>query len=133
MQTSKIKIVMIDNESRALNRMKILLKHFPEVDILEQTTEAQDGLDYILQHEPDLAFLDVEMPGITGLEIADELRKNGSPTKVVFFTAYDHYAITAIKKSAFDYLLKPVSIDELKDTIQRFKVTAQSNLSKREF
>lgn len=133
MEAQKIKIVLVDNEPRSLNRLKMLLANFPDIEILEQTTDAKHGLDYILQKEPNLAFLDIEMPDITGLEMADILNKHGLQTKIVFFTAYDHYAIPAIKKNAFDYLLKPVSIDELKETIQRYKITEQSNLSKREF
>ncbi len=112
--------------------MKLLLANFPEIHIVKQTTNAKKGLEYILKHQPDIAFLDIEMPDISGLEMADELKKQGSPTKIIFFTAYDHYAIPAIKKNVFDYLLKPVSIDELKETIQRFKVTDHFNLSKRE-
>jgi DNA-binding NarL/FixJ family response regulator len=133
MEVQKIKIVLVDNESRSLNRLKMLLSNFPDIEILEQTTDAKHGLDYILNKEPDLAFLDIEMPEITGLEMADALHKHGSQTKIVFFTAYDHYAIPAIKKNAFDYVLKPVSIDELKETIQRYKINVQSNLSKREY
>lgn len=133
MESNRIKIVMIDNEARSLNRMKLLLSNFHDIDVIEQTTDAMEGLECVLHENPELLFLDIEMPDISGLEIADQLRKNGTSTKIIFTTAFDHYAIPAIKKNAFDYLLKPVSIDELKETIQRYKITEQSNLSKREF
>lgn len=133
MEITKIKIVLVDNETRGLARMKVLLSNFPEIEILNETTNGQEGLDYILEYIPDLVFLDIEMPDITGLEIADVIKRNGWPTKIVFITAHEHYAISAIKKNAFDYLLKPVSIDELKETVHRYKFSVQSNLSKREF
>ncbi len=133
MQSNKIKVVLIDDETRALNRMKLLLNNFPEIEILEQFENAELGIVYILKHEPDLVFLDVEMPGKSGLELADEVNKNNLNTKIIFVSAYQHYAIKAIKQYAFDYLLKPINIDELKTTIERYKAKLQINLSKREF
>lgn len=127
-----IKTILVDDELRAINRLKILLSHFPEVEVIHQITNAKDSLNLILNYDPDLVFLDVEMPGITGLEIAEEINRNLLHTKVVFITSHEHYAIKAIKNNAFDYLLKPVSIDELKQTINRFKAKMQSNLTKRE-
>lgn len=128
-----IKTVIIDDELRALNRMKILLKNFPEIEVEAQITSPEQGLQFLLENEPDLIFLDVEMPDLTGLEIAEEINKRVLKTKIVFVTSHDHYAIKAIKNDAFDYLLKPVSIDELKIAIERFKAKLHSNLSKREF
>ncbi len=132
MAINKIKTVLVDDELRAINRMKLLLSHFPEVEILDQITNPIESVTVILNNNPDLVFLDVEMPGITGLEIAEEINRNLLDTKVVFITSHEHYAIKAIKSDAFDYLLKPVSIDELKHTIDRFKAKMQSNLTKRE-
>lgn len=133
MRNNKIKVVLIDDELRALNRMKILLNNFPEIEILEQFENVELGIDYILKCEPDLVFLDVEMQGKSGLDIADEINKNFLDTKIIFITAYEHYAIKAIKNYAFDYLLKPVGIDELKTAIERFDAKLRTNLSKREF
>jgi len=133
MPNNIIKTVIIDDEARALNRMKILMANFPDIDIVGQFNKSQDGLDYILKNEPDLVFLDVEMPGKSGLELADEINKNFLETKLIFISAHDHYAIKAIKNYAFDYLLKPVSIDELKTAIERFKAKLRTNLNRREF
>ncbi len=132
MAIKKIKTVLVDDELRAINRLKILLNHFPEIEIVNQITEPIDSVSVILNNQPDLVFLDVEMPGMTGLEIAEEINRNIIQTKVVFVTSHNHYAINAIKRDAFDYLLKPVSIDELKQTIDRFKAKIQSNLTTRE-
>lgn len=128
-----IRTVIIDDEARALNRMKMLMNNFPDIVIVGQFNKSQDGLDFILKNEPELVFLDIEMPGKSGLELADEINKNFLKTKLIFITAFEHYAIKAIKNYAFDYLLKPVSIDELKVCIERFKAKLCTNLNKREF
>ncbi|TBN06660.1 response regulator transcription factor [Hyunsoonleella flava] len=129
----KIKVIVIDDEQRALNRMKLLLQNFIEVEVLAFIEQADTAFDYILRHEPNMVFMDIEMPGRSGLELADDINKNNLDTKIVYISAHDHYAIKAIKTYAFDYLLKPVNIDELKATLERYKTKLLSNLSKREF
>ncbi|WP_299547615.1 response regulator transcription factor [Seonamhaeicola sp.] len=133
METKTIKVIVVDDETRALNRMKILLNNFPYVEILELIDDAEKAFSAILYHKPHLVFMDIEMPGRSGLELAEDINKNNLDTKIIYITAYDHYAIKAIKTYAFDYLLKPVNIDELKTTLERFKTKLLSNLSKREF
>ncbi len=129
----RVKIVIVDDDPRALSRMKILLNNFNDVKILGEFEDSDKGIDFIINNEPDLVFLDIEMPDKTGLEVADEINKNNLHSKIIFITSHDHYAIKAIKKRAFDYLLKPVSIDELKEAIERYKATIKSNMNKREF
>ena len=128
-----IKVVLLDDEERALNRMAFLLNHFPEVQVLAQFQHTEEAIDYVKHKHPDLLFLDIEMPERTGLEVADILNKSFVETKLVFITSYDHYAIKAIKTNAFDYLLKPVAIDELQKLFERYKLKHQSNLTQREF
>lgn len=132
MKINKITVVLVDDEIRALNRMKILLNNFPEIEILDQIQYPEQALKSIVENEPDLVFLDVEMPEINGLEIAKEINRNNLHSKIIFTTSHNHYAIEAIKNEAFDYLLKPVSINVLKEVIQRYKAKIQSNLNKRE-
>ena len=127
-----IKIVLVDDEVRALNRLKLLLSNFPETVVLAQFEHADESIEFIIKNEPDLVFLDIEMPGKSGLEIAEDINKNLINSKIVFITAHEHYAIKAIKNNAFDYLLKPVGIDELKNCIERYRSKHHSNLSKRE-
>ncbi|MEZ5196361.1 MAG: response regulator transcription factor [Bacteroidales bacterium] len=129
----KIKTVLVDDDIRALKRMNILLGFFTEIEIIEQFSDAENSIDFIIENEPDLVFLDIEMPGTTGLDVADKLALGKLHTKIIFVTSFDHYAINAIKKNAFDYLLKPVSIDDLKKSIERYKATIHSNLTKREY
>ncbi len=132
MLETKIKTILVDDEQIALDRMKVLLDHFPEIEILEATTDALNSAEMIIKLDPDLVFIDVEMPGKTGLEVANELQKNMIFSKIIFVTSYDHYAIEAIKNSAYDYILKPVSINVLKEVVNRFKSKLHLNLSKRE-
>ena len=133
MNKFRIKTVLVDDEERALNRMQILLKNFPEVEILKLIYDTDQAIEFIVENEPDIVFLDIEMPGKTGLEIADEINMNILHTKIVFVSSYNHYAIKAIKNHAFDYLLKPVDIDDLKSTIERFKAQTLSHLNRREY
>lgn len=134
MQTkNSIKVVLLDDEERALNRLAFLLGHFPEIQVLAQFQHTEEAIDYVRHKQPDLLFLDIEMPDRTGLEVAEALNKSFVETKLVFITSHDHYAIKAIKTNAFDYLLKPVAIDELQELLERYKIKHQSNLTPREF
>ena len=132
MKNKAIKTVLIDDDSRALNRLKILLNHFKEVQVIAQFYNAESGLEYVLKTNPDMVLLDIEMPQKSGLEIAETVTKHGINSKIVFISAYEHYAIKAIKTDIFDYLLKPFSIDELKKVIQRFTIKFKTDLSQRE-
>lgn len=132
MPNTIIKTVLIDDEARAINRMKLLLSHFEQLQVIEHFTDSEAGLKYVLKEEPQLVFVDIEMPELSGLEFASEVQKNLFDTKVVIVSSHEHYAIQAIKSQVFDYLLKPVSIDDLKNTIQRYKAEVLTNLSQRE-
>ena len=127
-----IKVVIIDDEMPAITRMKVLLKNFPEVEIAGLFQDPQAALLSVLDDAPDLIFLDIEMPGMTGIEFASEVNRNHIDSKIVFISSHDQYALNAIREEAFDYLLKPVSIDELKRCLIRFQSKVQSKLSKRE-
>ena len=114
---------IVDDELRVANRMKSLLQNFTELVVAGIETNPRKAITKIFSVKPDIVFLDIEMPGKSGFEVIEELRaKNCNPT-FIMVTAYDHYSIKAIKESAFDYLLKPVDIDELKEAIDRYKST----------
>jgi len=96
-----------------------------DVQVVELCEDLPDGVKAIRKHKPDLVFLDIEMPGHSGLELLDffdELEINFS---IIFTTAYNQYAVQAFKLSAIDYLLKPIAVNELEDTILRFKQKKQ--------
>jgi two-component system LytT family response regulator len=104
--------VIIDDEMYCTDVMQILLvKHCPEVQILAIFNQAQQALDYLKVKQPDLIFLDIEMPQMNGFELLHQL--GNVTSRVVFTTAYDQYAIKAFKFNAADYLLKPVDKNEL--------------------
>ena len=103
-----IRIVVVDDEEPARNELCFQLKQIDEVDIIGEAADGIQALQLIKSLKPDLALLDIQMPGLTGFEVARELVKKKTESQVVFVTAYDHYAIEAFEINAIDYLLKPV-------------------------
>lgn len=116
-----IRVIIIDDEQHARTVLsKLLEKSFPEVTIVGEGDSLPIAIELIHSQSPDIVFLDIEMPNYSGLQINDFIRE-GREFDIVFITAYNQYAINAIKISAFDYLLKPIDANELKETILRFK------------
>lgn len=111
-----LKTILIDDEINSLESLEIELhKHCPEVEVVAKYKQAAAGIKGIRTIQPDLIFLDIEMPGMSGFELLKEVRD--IPFEVIFVTAYDEYAIQAFKVSAMDYLLKPVDVTELKTAV----------------
>jgi two-component system, LytTR family, response regulator len=119
-----IKAIVIDDEKKS--RMALIQKlndHCPEVAVLAEAENGLQGKELIEQYHPDLIFLDIEMPRMNGFEMVSSFRDKDF--EIIFTTAYDQYGIQAIKCSAFDYLLKPVDIEELKEAVLKM-VTRQT-------
>lgn len=115
-----IKTVLIDDESNALEMMEWLLQTYcPQVEIAAMCTSAQQGIEAINKHKPDVVFLDIEMPVMNGFDMLEQF--DDLFFDVVFCTAYDQFALRAFKYSALNYLLKPVDPEELKNTVQRIE------------
>jgi two-component system, LytTR family, response regulator len=108
--------IIIDDERLARNELRRLLLHHPEIEIVDEAANAGEAIEKIEQHNPDLIFLDVQMPGKTGFEMLQEL--DDAPC-VVFTTAYDEYAIKAFEVNALDYLLKPIEPQRLADAVHK--------------
>jgi two-component system, LytTR family, response regulator len=110
--------VIIDDEANSVDVLKSLLATYcPNVRVVGQGENAAAGRKLVAEYTPDIVFLDIEMPFESGFDMLDSLEyKNVS---VIFVTAYDHYALKAIKYLAMDYLLKPVDIDELKQAVKK--------------
>lgn len=108
--------IIIDDERLARNELKKLLQEFGEIEVIDEAANVDEGLEKIEQHNPDLIFLDIQMPGKTGFELLEELHR---APKVVFTTAYDEFALKAFEVNALDYLLKPVEPKRLSDAIQK--------------
>ena len=92
---------------------------WPELQVVAECEDGAGALEALAEHQPDVAFLDIRMPGLTGLEVAASLADTSPRTQVVFVTAYDQYAIDAFEQGAIDYLLKPISAERLEATVQR--------------
>jgi two-component system LytT family response regulator len=113
-----MKAYILDDELSAIEVLEIYLhKHFPEITVVGKNTKPIDAIDEIALLQPNLLFLDVQMPKLNGFEVLEQLPKPWP--KVVFTTAYDKFAIDAIKYSAVYYLLKPLNLPELKNAIEK--------------
>lgn len=112
--------IIVDDERLAREGLLLRLSGDPRFDVVAQCSSAHDALEAIAQFQPDIAFLDIEMPGISGLELAEQLSKNTTPVpKVVFVTAFREFALNAFEFQAFDYLLKPFSDDRLASCLSK--------------
>jgi two-component system LytT family response regulator len=110
--------VIIDDELKGRQALKQkLLDYCTEVDVVSEATSGLEGIEQIKKHDPHIVFLDIEMPRMDGFSMLRNIE--GRHFHIIFTTAYNQYAIKAIKYAAFDYLLKPVDIDELKACIAR--------------
>ncbi len=110
------KAVIIDDERLARNELKKLLQEFPDVEVIGEASNAGEGLERIETLNPDLIFLDIQMPGKTGFDMLTDLER---APHVIFTTAYDEYALKAFEVNALDYLMKPVEPKRLADALQK--------------
>ena len=111
-----IRAIIIDDERLARNELKKLLMEFPEIEVISEAANASEGVEQIENLNPELVFLDIQMPGKTGFDMLGELDKT---PHVIFTTAYDEYALKAFEVNALDYLVKPVEPKRLADAIQK--------------
>ena len=125
-----LKSILIDDEESSLNSLRQkILQHCPDIEIIASCSNPQSGQDAIESMNPDLVFLDVEMPVINGFTLLQKLKNKNF--ELIFVTAYDHYAIKAIRYSALDYLLKPVEIQALQEAVKRALVKKENNSNQR--
>ena len=123
-----MRAIIIDDERLARKELNNLLENYPEIEIVDQAVNADEALEKIIQLDPELIFLDIQMPGKTGFELLEELEK---VPKVIFTTAYDEFAIKAFDVNALDYLLKPIQEERLKDAITKVLAVQPSALAER--
>ena len=122
-----IRTIIIDDELSAVNVLATLLKKKckADVEVVATSTSPFEGRSLIEQYKPDLVFLDIEMPGMTGVDLVRSF--NDPDFRVVFVTAYDEYAVEAFRLSAVDYLLKPVGPESVVATIEKIKEDIRKN------
>ncbi len=115
-----MKSIIIDDERLARKELSRLLAAFPEIEIVDEASNADDAVKKIEHHQPGLIFLDIQMPGKTGFDLLAELE---TVPKVIFTTAYDEHALRAFEVNALDYLLKPIDQKRLETAIRKVLAT----------
>lgn len=114
----KLRAVIIDDEPGNIGNLSLLLeRHCPQVEIAGQALNADDAKQLILGVNPDLVFLDIQMPGKSGFDLLRGLDDHSF--EIIFVTAFDKYGIQAVKFAAIDYLLKPIDVEELKEAVRK--------------
>lgn len=122
----QLRAILIDDEPSSLQNLQQKLKEFcPDVDIVAAVQKSEEAILLIRQHKPDVIFLDIEMPRMNGFRMLDELGEYDFD--IIFTTAYNHYAVDAIRISAFDYLTKPVGIKDLQNAVERLSKHRKSH------
>ncbi len=109
-----LKVIVVDDEPLARRGMLVRLADFPELEIVAECSNGEEAVNAIREHQPDAVFLDVEMPGLDGFAVLQQLQQQQiDEPYIIFVTAYDHYALNAFEVQALDYVLKPVEKDRL--------------------
>src|SRR6059058_2283123 len=114
-----IRPLLVDDEAPARSELRYLLAAHPQIEVVGEAASASEALELARELRYDVVFLDVEMPGLTGVEAAPLVRERRDPPAVVFVTAHERYAIDAFAVEAFDYMLKPVEPDRLARVVER--------------
>lgn len=120
-----LKVILIDDERLARSELKRMLQEFPDVEVIGEAANANEGIEKIESLNPDLIFLDIQMPGKTGFDMLTELEK---APHVIFVTAYDEYALKAFDVNALAYLMKPVEPKRLADALMKVRQKDEEEL-----
>jgi two-component system LytT family response regulator/two-component system response regulator LytT len=127
--TAALTAVIVDDEQLACEELAFLLKDHPSIEVAATARNGLEAVELIRQIEPDVAFLDIHMPGLDGMGVVRRLKEtNALLPHFVFITAYDQYAIEAFRLEAMDYLLKPVDKARLAETVERVRRAAEDRL-----
>ncbi len=117
-ESDKLKAIIVDDEELACKGLMMRLKDYQQIDVVKVCNSGKEALQAIVEYEPDLVFLDIQMPGMTGFEVIKEIQSDLMPM-IIFVTAYDAFAIDAFKVHAIDYLLKPIEDSRLSEAMDR--------------
>jgi len=116
----KVRTIIVDDEALARRGLELRIAHAPDFEIVAECASARDALPAIRAHRPDLVFLDIQMPSLSGFDLLTQIPSESLPL-VVFVTAYDQYAIRAFEARAVDYLLKPIDDDRFEATLEKVR------------
>jgi two-component system LytT family response regulator len=117
---SRIRTLLVDDEALSRQGLRIRLKAAPDFEIIAEAVNGRTALEAIREHRPDVVFLDIEMPGMSGIDLVSRLPTESLPM-IVFVTAFDRYAIQAFEARAIDYLLKPVDEERFADALEHIR------------
>ncbi|HOP64504.1 MAG TPA: LytTR family transcriptional regulator DNA-binding domain-containing protein [Spirochaetota bacterium] len=116
-----INVIIIDDEEPARVELKFLLEKYDDINIVAEGSDGEMAVKLCYDLKPDLVFMDIQMPALSGIEAAEILVNSGHPPYIIFVTAYDAYAIRAFELHAIDYLLKPVQTERLESSLERVR------------
>lgn len=117
-EVTPLRTLIVDDEALARRGLRHYLQSTPQIDVVGEARNGREALEFIDASHPDLVFLDIQMPGLSGLDVVREIPSSNMP-QIVFVTAFDHYAVQAFEINAIDYLLKPIDPDRLNEAIAR--------------
>lgn len=131
--TQNIRCLLVDDEPLALRGLRLRLEQFDDISIVGEARNGREAVKQIRTERPDVVFLDIQMPGLNGFDVIDSLAEH-SKAMFVFVTAYNEFAVKAFEAHALDYLLKPVDVDRLAETLRlvRTRMTETNALAKSE-
>ena len=119
-----MRALLVDDERLARAELTRLLDKFPEIEIVSEASNGEEAIELIEEYKPDLVFLDVQMPGMTGFEVLEHLHV---VPNIIFVTAYDEYALKAFEVNALDYVLKPIELSRLEKAIEKVNSKSQKD------
>ncbi len=131
MERKEYKVLIVDDEVHARKKMERLLSAFSDMKVVGTAGDGEAALNEIVTKEPDIVFLDIEMPGLTGIEVADAVTELEKAPKIIFTTAYEEHAVKAFELNAIDYLLKPFNKDRLEQALQKVKENPTQTVNKK--
>jgi len=120
-----IKAFIVDDETPARNELAFLLEETGRVEVVGEAGDVRAAVELIKNHNADVIFLDINMPGFSGIQLAEVLKSHPNPPAIIFVTAYSNFALQAFEVNAIDYLIKPVETERLHTALDKLKKTAQ--------
>lgn len=126
---SMIKAILVDDELFALKELQLQLESLPNIQIIGSFTNPLESFFNITTLDPDVVFLDIDMPEVSGIYLAEQIMTTHPQVKIIFVTAFDKYAINAFELNAVDYILKPFTLERIKKTISKLEEKIEKNIN----